>query len=73
MEPWKQEVGSVAWEESVSTGWLSKPTMNAAKQQTSDGNYRSTAIIESLHEINESTNICDIGIFPRLRGALSSA
>ena len=40
--------------------------MNAATQRTPYGNYRSTAIIESLHEINEIAHIYDIEIFPAL-------
>ena len=60
------ETSPDALAESVSTDWLSKPAMNAATQRTPYGNVRSTAIFESLHEINEVEHICDIEIFPAL-------
>ena len=49
--------GQDQMEESVSTCCLSKPTMNAVTQRTSFGNYGSTAIIESLPEITETTQV----------------
>ena len=60
-----------AWDESVSTGsfllWI------PSTQPTSYGNYRSAAIIESLHEITEVPQMWYFKkIFPRLHGSLSS-
>ena len=46
MESWMREAEPDTWEESVSTGCFSRLSMPVT-------HYRSTAIIESLHEITE--------------------
>ena len=50
MDSWKREGTPDALDASVSTGILS---LMPATQLTSYRNYRSTAMIESLHEITE--------------------